>query len=137
MCVQICTVSDTLRTPSSPAAVLIYPAQRVQRPGVSCRCAVSCMVCPASGTACVAACRVQSVPVRWGWGLHPRGIQGAPGVGQVMPAIKFFKEKGVFGRSSRLYPPHPHKTKRLSLCKSPKIPKNTKRPLSRSNLCYT
>lgn len=31
------------------------------------------------------------------WGLHRRGIQGAPGVGQVMPAIKFFKEKGVFG----------------------------------------
>ena len=31
-----------------------------------------------------------------GWGLHRRGIQGA---GWVMPAIKFFKEKGVFQSS--------------------------------------
>lgn len=33
------------------------------------------------------------------WGLHRRGIQGAPGAGWVMPAIKFFKEKVVFQSS--------------------------------------
>nr|DAH60277.1 MAG TPA: hypothetical protein [Caudoviricetes sp.] len=42
-------------------------------------------------------------------------------------------KKGV----SSPYPPHPYKTKRLSLCNIPNFPKNTKRPLSRSNLCYT
>ena len=70
--------------------------QRVQRPGVSwhglpwylpalvlARSVLLPVLCSRSGCA-------------GGWGLHPRGIQGAPGVGQVMPAIKFFKEKGVF-----------------------------------------
>lgn len=45
-----------------------------------------------------------------GWGLHRRGIQGAPGVGWVMPAIKFSKEKGVFRGSCCQHPPHLHKT---------------------------
>lgn len=36
-----------------------------------------------------------------GWGLHRRGIQRAPGVGQVMPAHSEANKKGVF----RVYPP--------------------------------
>ena len=55
-------LSDTLRRQPSAAAVLIYPVRRVQRPGV---CALPCMVCLASGTACAAVCRVQSFRVRW------------------------------------------------------------------------
>lgn len=82
---------------------------------------------PGSGTACPAACAVQSVRMRWGLGLHWRGIQGAPGVGQVMPAIKFFKEKGVF--SVPLANTHPTFTKRnpsdcASLQKFQKIQKD-------------
>nr|DAF75255.1 MAG TPA: hypothetical protein [Caudoviricetes sp.] len=90
------------------------------------------MVCLAFGTACPAACAVQSVRVRWGWGLHRRGIQGTPGVGQVMAAIKFFKEKGVFGVP--LANTHPTFTKRTpsdcaSLQKFQKIQKDPFRSL--------
>lgn len=88
-----------------PAAVPIAPVwpvwYRVQTgtsfPASGIVCRALCVVCLASGTACPAACAVQSVRVRWGLGLHLWGIWGEPGVGQVMPAIKFFKEKGVFG----------------------------------------
>lgn len=62
--------------------------RRLDRPGVSIvRACVSVrgVVCLASGTACPAARAVQSVRVRWGWGLHRRGIWGTPGVGQVSP----------------------------------------------------
>lgn len=100
--------------------------------------------CPAFGSACIAlhglSCNLSCsvVPGALGWaGNHRRGIQAAPVVGWVMPAIKFFKEKGGFRRSSYQHPPHLHKTKPIRLCKSPNFPKNTKRPLSRSNLCYT
>nr|DAR49250.1 MAG TPA: hypothetical protein [Caudoviricetes sp.] len=41
----------------------------VQRPGL---CALPCVVCPGSGTACAAACDVQAVRVRW-------EVQGATG----------------------------------------------------------
>jgi hypothetical protein len=109
------------------------PVQRVQRPGV-CACARSAagMVCLASGTACAAACSVQSPRVCWGCGLHRRGMQGAPGVGWVMPAIKFFKEKGVFGVP--LTNTHPSFTKRhpsdcASLQKFLKIQKDPFRSL--------
>lgn len=71
--------------PSSAAAVPI--AQRAQRPGVC--------VCAWRGLPCCLYCAGR--PGALGcWGLRRRGIQGALGVGQVMPAIKFFKEKGVF-----------------------------------------
>ena len=82
-CVQICTVSDTL--PAVPIArrglsgIECRPVQRVQRPGV---CAVPCVVCPASGTACPAACAVQPFRVRWG---HPGGIGPEARVGAVSP----------------------------------------------------
>ena len=82
---------------SAPAAVPIVPARlvwyRVQTGAA----------CPASGRVCrcvawsallPALCRLSGCA--GGCGLHRRGIWGEPGVGQVMPAIKFFKEKGVF-----------------------------------------
>ena len=81
-CVQICSVSDTLRRQSSPAAVPICPARPVWYrvltcaacpvSGRVCRCAVSCVVCLASGTSCAAACAVQSFRVRW-------SVQGCTG----------------------------------------------------------
>lgn len=72
------------------------PVQRVQCSGVSWHGLPWYLPRPGSGTVCAAACRVYSVRVcAGGWGLHRRGMWGAPGVGQVMPAIKFFKEKGV------------------------------------------
>ena len=62
------------------------PVQRVQRPGVCAVCAVSCVVCLASGTACAAACRVQSVRVRWGLGSPPAGYIAAAKPRPVSPA---------------------------------------------------
>ena len=76
-----CSLSDTLHTLQRPppsrstrralSGIECRPVQRVQRLGV---CVVPCVVCPASGAACLAACDVQAVRVRWGWGLHRRGI---------------------------------------------------------------
>ena len=113
--------------PPVPVASTICPARpvwyRVQT-GAACPAsgrlclALHCMVCPGTcpalvfGTACAAACAVQSFRVRWGWGLHRRGIQGAPGVGQVMPAHSEANKKGVFPVSpppgSCATHPHPH-----------------------------
>lgn len=123
--VRICAVSDALRKPSSAL-------HRPDLPGVVClvssadRCSVSSVRACVSCLAWSALHLVRPVllPVlcspsgcAGGWGLHRRGIQGAPGVGQVMPAIKFFKEKGVFGVS--LTNIHPTFTKRnLSDCAS-------------------
>lgn len=50
--------------------------------------------------------------------------------------LQWFKEKGVFRGSCYQHPPHLHKTKPIRLCKSPKISKITKRPLSEPRLCY-
>lgn len=47
------------------------PVQRAQRPGV---CALPCMVCLASGTACAAACDVQAVRVRWSGQGYTGGV---------------------------------------------------------------
>ena len=73
--------------------------------------------CPASGRVCLAlhglSCRLSCavVPGALEWaGVHRRGIWVEPGVGQVMPAIKFFKEKGVFDVT--LAKTHPTFTKR-------------------------
>lgn len=122
--VQICTVSDTLRNLQRP------PPVRSTRCSVS---SVRAAVCPGSGTACPAACDVQSVRVRWG---HPGGIGPEARVGAVSPVSSDQNKKGVFQCPSRQHPPHLHKTKPFRLCKSPKIPKNTKRPLSEPRLCY-
>ena len=72
---KLYTLPDTLHALQRPAAVLICPVQRVQRPGV-CACVRSAagMVCLASRTAYVAACRARPFRVRWGLGLHRRGI---------------------------------------------------------------
>ena len=113
--VQICTVSDTLHAFQRPAACTIFPARpvwyRVQ-----------------TGAA-------QFVRVRWGCGLHRRGIWGEPGVGRSTPRVEKI-QKRRFRRYSCKNPPHLHKTKPIRLCKSPKIPKNTKRPLSELRLWY-
>ena len=66
------------------------PVQRVQRPGVSwhglpwylARPVLLPVLCNPSGCA-------------GGWGIHRRGIQGAPWVGQVMPAHSEANKKGV------------------------------------------
>lgn len=39
-------------------------------------------------------------------------------------------------RKNKKDPPHFHKSEPIRLCKSPKIPKNTKRPISEPRLCY-
>ena len=82
-CIRKSVVCRTRSTPSSSAAVPIYPARPVWHQvqtgaacpasGRVCRCAVSCVVCLASG----AACAVQSVRVRWGLGSPPAGYTAA------------------------------------------------------------
>lgn len=92
-CVQICSVSDTLHALQRSAAGTIYPVQHAQRSGV---CVVPCVVCLASGTACPAACAVQSVRVRWGLGLHLWGIWGEPGGGAVDTSRRKNSKKAFF-----------------------------------------
>lgn len=79
VCWCVLSISAQFRTrcarPPAPAAALISPARPVWywvQTGAACPasgrvrlCAVSCVVCLASGTACAVACRVQSVRVRW------------------------------------------------------------------------
>ena len=84
------------------AVCLVSSADRCSVSSVR-ACVVPCVVCPGTCPALVLA-RPALLPVLFsrsgcagGCGLHRRGIWGEPGVGQVMPAIKFFKEKGVFG----------------------------------------
>ncbi len=102
---------------SSPAAVTIYPARpvwyRVQTgaacptSGRVCRCAVSCVVCLASGTPCAAVCRVQPVRVRWGLGYPPEGYAGRAGGGAGHARDKIFQRKRRF--SAFILPtPTPH-----------------------------
>ena len=133
-CVQICSVSDTLRKPSSPAAVLIYPVQRVQRPGV---CG---MVCPGTCPALVLA-RPALLPVL----CSPPGCAGggrgtlagytwSAGGGVVSVAIADQNKKGDFPTYpplSCVKHPYPH-------CRFQKSRQKTKRPLQRvCVLCYT
>ena len=128
-----CSLPDTLHALQRPAplrsarrgrsGIECRPVQRVQRPGV---CVVPCVVCPASGMVCPAVCDVQAFRVRWGAGAHRRGIQPPPS-----PARSVFQ------------PPKNKKTHLILTTKphlivqASKFSKNKKRPLSRSNLCYT
>ena len=134
-------VRSTPRTLSdSPgAACLVSSADRCSVSSVrACVsvCGLLWAVCLASGTPCAAACAVQPVRVRWGLGSPPLGYMERARGRVVYSSHRKNSKKAFFGVPSP-HLPHPHKTKRLSLCKSPKIPKNTKRPLSRFNLCYT
>jgi hypothetical protein len=82
------------------------------------------MACLASGAACAAACRAQPFRVRWRAEGPRRGIQGAPGVGQVSPVTTEKIKKAQ---------KHPTPYHQLQ-----KFPAKTKRPLQRvCVLCYT
>lgn len=94
-------------------------------------CGLSCIW---NGPCCCLCCAV--VPGALGAWVSTGGVYRESRGGQVMPAIKFFKEKGVFQRSPYQHPPHLHKSKPIRLCKSPNFPKNTKRPISEPRLCY-
>lgn len=143
-CVQICTVSDTLpalqhTTPGRSGRrgrSLVSSANRCSVPSVR-----ACVSCPAwsvlaSGTACAAACDVQAVRVRWGLGSPPAGYTGIAGGGVGHARDKIFQGKRRFRGSPCQYQPRFHKSEPIRLCKSPKIPKNTKRPISEPRLCY-
>ena len=135
-------------------AQAVQPLHRHDRSGTAClvssadRCSVSgvracvpvrrvlrCLPCIWHSLCCCLRCA--AVPGALGACRGtPAGHIAAAQPRPVSAAIKFFKEKGVFQRSSCQHPPHPHKTKRLSLCNIPNFPKNTKRPLSEPRLCY-
>ena len=102
--VRICSVSDTQRRQSSPAAVPIYPARpvwyRVQTgaacpaSGRVCRCVVCC------GRSALHLARPVLLPVvcspsgcAGGWGLHRQGIQAAPGVGWSTPRVEKIQKR--------------------------------------------
>lgn len=134
-CVQICSVSDTLHALQRSAAVPIAPrglsgiecrpVQRVRCPGVCV--SVRGVVCLASGTACPAACAVQSVRVRWDWGLHLWGIWGEPGVGWSTPLVEKIQKR----RFIKLVVIHHHPlfcAKRPTpYCQSQKFPRKNKK----------
>lgn len=127
------------------------PLHRHDLPGAAClvssadRCSVcsvracvlvrglSWAVCLASGTACAAACRVQPVRVRWGWGSPPEGYTRSAGGGVGHARDKIFQRKrrfsGVVSQTT-----HPILTKRnvchcASLQKFQKIQKDPFRSL--------
>lgn len=137
-CVQICSVSDTFhaiqhpaqsRSPRAVSGIECRPVQRVQRPG-ACRALRGLpwyLPRSGSGTACATACAVQSFRVRWsGQGCTGRVYSRRPA-----PPGQPFNH-----RKNKKDPPHLHKSEPIRLCKSPKIPKNTKRPISEPRLCY-
>ena len=105
---KLYTLPDTLQA-LQPAAVLIHPARPMLLP----------VLCSLSGCA-------------GGWGLHLGGYTGSAEGGAGHARDKIFQRKRRFRDSSCQHPPYLYKSKPIRLCKSPKIPKNTKRPLSRS-----
>ena len=127
--VQICTVSDTLPALQRPppvrsarrglSGIECRPVQRVQHPGGR--------VCRALHGLPCCLCRV----------AVPGALGLAGGTGGVYSRRPAPPGQSRHHRKNKKDPPHLHKTTPIRLCKSPKIPKNTKRPLSRSNLCYT
>ena len=120
---------------SARRACLVSSADRCNVSSVrACRGTVCPGTCPAMILARPALLPVLCSPsgCAGGWGLHRRGIQEASGVGQVMPAIKFFKEKGVFRRSlSNTHPTftNPNPSDCASLQKFQKIQKDPFRSL--------
>lgn len=102
---EIVHFSEHIADSPAPAAVPIAPrglsgircrtVQRVQCLGV-CRALHGLpwyLPRPGSGTACPAACAVQFVRVRWGWGLHLWGIWVAPGVGWSTPRVEKIQKR--------------------------------------------
>lgn len=90
-------------------------------------CVVLCVVC-------LVACRVQSVRVRWGWGLHRRGIQGEPEVGWSTPRVEKIQKRRFLGVV--LQTTHPVFTKRnQSDCASLQIFKKIKKDPSPGLIC--
>lgn len=95
-------------------AQAVQPRHHPDLPGAAClvssadRCSVSSvracrgMVCPGTCPALVLARPVLLSVLRrpsgcaGGWGLHRRGIQGAPGVGKVSPVSSDQNKKGTF-----------------------------------------
>ena len=138
--VRICSVSDALRSPPAPCTAPIYPARpvwyRVQTgaactaSGRACRCVACCgqsalyltrlallfVLCSPSGCA-------------GGWGLHSRGIQEAPGVGQVMPAHSEANKKGIPLANTHPTFTNPNPSDCASLQKFQKIQKDPFRSL--------
>lgn len=81
-----------------PPSTALPPVRSARRSVSSVRACVPCLVWSALHLA-----RPALLPVlcslsgcAGGWGLHRRGIQGAPGVGQVMPAHSEANKKGTF-----------------------------------------
>lgn len=146
-CVQICTVSDALPALQRPAASTIcktWPVWYRVQTGAACPaswrvclCAVCCghgLPCIWHGLRCCLFCAVP--PGVLGLWSPPEGYARSAGGGVGHARDKIFQRKRRFRRSSYQHPPLLHKTTPIRLCKSPKIPKNTKRPLSEPRLCY-
>ena len=125
---QICIVD-------SPADGTIYPTRPVwYRVQTGAAFPASGRVCLAlrglscSGTACAAACRVQTVRARWG---HPGGIGPEARVGAVSLVSSDQNKKGTFFANT-----HPTFTKRnLSDCASLQIFRKIQKGPSRSLDC--
>ena len=137
--VRICSVSDTLRKKPSVAAVLIYPAwpvwYRVQT-GAACPGVRACVLCLAWSALHLARSVLPPVVFRrFGCagmaGVHRRGIQGTPGVGQVSPVSSDQNKKGTFFAIT-----HPIFTKRhLSDCASLQIFRKIQKDPSPGLIC--
>ena len=105
------------------------PVQRVRRPGV-------CAGAPCLAWSVLHLARPALLPVlcspsgcAGGWGLHLRGIQGAPGVGQVMPAHSEANKKGVLLANTHPTFTNPNPSDCASLQKFQKIQKGSFRSL--------
>lgn len=101
--IQFCSLPDTLLALQRPppvrstrhglSGIECRPVQRVQRLGGGLHWYLSR---PGFGTACHAACAVQSVRVRCGLGSPPLGYMGRAGGGVVSRSISEAQEKGGF-----------------------------------------
>ena len=123
-----CSLSDTLhalqlrRRPDLPRAPCLASSAD--------RCSVS------SVRACVSVRRVlRGLPCIWRGlccAVRPGALGAGVSTGGVYSRRPAPPGQSPNHRKNKKDPPHLHKPKPIRLCKSPKIPKNTKRPLSRS-----
>lgn len=89
------------------AACLVSSADRCSVSSVRGVCALPCVVCFASSTACPAARYVQAVRVRWGLGSPPAGYTGSAGSGVGHARDKIFQRKSRFSEFVLLTPTPP------------------------------